>query len=416
VSHSSASPGPPIPEPVQERGVTIAQHLARVTPRVWVTPALAGLIVLGFGFELSRGVSFMSPTARELLEVGGDFGPSVAEGEWWRTVSSMFLHAGLLHIAFNLWAFWQVGKFTERIFGNLPFLLIYLVSGIGGSLTSLVLHPLTVGVGASGAIFGVYGALLAFVLLHKGVLPREFLVRQRNSLFVFLGYNVVFGLTQSNIDMAAHGGGLVVGMAAGALMGRDLLRPSALAARRAGGALVICAAVLATGWAVRRRLEALPVVKAERDADLALVHLKARELEPAIRLYTDAIAEEPSAAWISNRGLAYLWQGDLALAEKDFRDADAREPTPRTKGLICEVRVHACAQPSATQVDRESAVKECSLAITLDPKNASLYAFRASVREDMNALTDALADVDEALRLDPNNELAQRMRRHILAH
>jgi len=258
--------------------------------------------------------------------------------------------------------------------------------------------------------------LLAFVLLHKGVLPREFLVRQRNSLFVFLGYNVVFGLTQSNIDMAAHGGGLVVGMAAGALMGRDLLRPSALAARRAGGALVICAAVLATGWAVRRRLEALPVVKAERDADLALVHLKARELEPAIRLYTDAIAEEPSAAWISNRGLAYLWQGDLSLAEKDFRDADAREPTPRTKGLICEVRVHACAQPSATQVDRESAVKECSLAITLDPKNASLYAFRASVREDMNALTDALADVDEALRLDPNNELAQRMRRHILAH
>ena len=243
--------------------MTVDELLAAITPRVWVTPALAILIVLGFAVELKLGVSLDKPTGSQLLAAGAEFGPFFAEGQWWRAFSSMFLHAGPLHLAFNLWAFWSVGKLTERVFGNLPFLALYLLSGIGGSLTSLAWSPLAVGVGASGAIFGVYGALLAFVLLHRGVLPSAYLVQQRNSIVGFIGYNVVFGLSQKNTDMAAHAGGFVIGALAGAMLGRDLLQPEAGRLRRALGAAGVTALLLFSGVVVQRRLQQVPANQGE---------------------------------------------------------------------------------------------------------------------------------------------------------
>ena len=112
----------PSETPSAERGITVDELLERITPRVWVTPALAILILIGFVVEIALGASAMSPTGGELLKVGGEFGPSFVEGQWWRALTSMFLHAGPLHLAFNLWAFWSVGRLTERVFGNAPFL------------------------------------------------------------------------------------------------------------------------------------------------------------------------------------------------------------------------------------------------------------------------------------------------------
>ncbi|MDF2697284.1 MAG: hypothetical protein K0S65_5667, partial [Labilithrix sp.] len=226
--------GPDAPARVAEepQGITVDQLLRHITPLAWVTPALTILIVIGFGVEVALGVSLTSPTGGQLLKAGGQFGPSFVDGEWWRVLTSMFLHSGPLHLAFNVWAFWSVGKLTERVFGNRSFLAIYLLSGIGASLTSVTWSPLTVSVGASGAIFGVYGSLLAFVVLHRGVFPAEYLARHRNSILGFLGYNVFFGLSQANTDMAAHAGGFVAGALIGSLLGRDVLRPAEHAGRR----------------------------------------------------------------------------------------------------------------------------------------------------------------------------------------
>ncbi|HET6924069.1 MAG TPA: rhomboid family intramembrane serine protease, partial [Anaeromyxobacteraceae bacterium] len=183
-----------------------------------MTPAITGILVACFAGELALGVDPISPTSEQLFRVGGGFGPNLARGEWWRLLSSTLLHAGLVHLGFNLWAFWSAGRFAERIFGNLSFAVLYLLSALGGSLLSTAVHPLAVSVGASGAIFGVYGALLAFALTHRGVFPPEVLRQQRNGLAGFLLYNVAFSFADRRIDLAGHAGGLLVGLAAGWLL------------------------------------------------------------------------------------------------------------------------------------------------------------------------------------------------------
>ena len=215
------------------RPLTVGELLERITPKAFVTPAIAALLVLTFLVSLVRGVNLLAPSAHALLDAGGDYGPALLEGEWWRLFTATLLHAGLLHLAFNLWALWNAGLFAERIFGNAAYLALYVFSGVGASLLSVALRPFAVSVGASGAIFGVYGALLAFVLTHHGVLPRDFLTAQRNSLVAFVGFNLVFGLTQPNIDLWGHAGGFVTGFVTGLAFSRDLLAPAAHRLRRA---------------------------------------------------------------------------------------------------------------------------------------------------------------------------------------
>jgi len=389
--------------------LTIAAFLERITPHAWVTPTLVALVVIGFGVETALGASPLEPTAAELLKAGGNFGPSVLEGQWWRVASSIFIHAGLLHLAFNVWAFWSIGRFCERVFGNLAFLAIYVLSGFGGALASLAVHPLTVCVGASGAIFGVYGATLAFVLLHKGVFPDAFLQQQRNSLLGFLAFNVVFGLRVPNIDLSAHGGGFVTGMLAGALVARDLASPEAHVARRLLGVVGVAAALLGLSVGVHRRLAAVPEISADRLAGEAFKHLKAGELPEAVDLYTQALALEPDDGWLSNRGLAHLMGGRYGAALQDFRAADAAEHSARSGGLVCE----AAARAARSAADLEAAVRFCTDAIARDPKNPEPLAWRASVYEDQKEASLALADATAALALDPESDLALRIRLHL---
>jgi len=129
------------------------------TPRPIVTAALAGLNVLIFLFMLVGPGSFSNPDT--LIAWGGNFAPRTTNGEWWRLVTSMFVHAGLLSLLINMASLVTVGLILERLVGHLGFAVVYFVAGLFASLVSLPTHPLAVGVGASGAIFGLYGLLLA---------------------------------------------------------------------------------------------------------------------------------------------------------------------------------------------------------------------------------------------------------------
>ncbi|MGH9336082.1 MAG: rhomboid family intramembrane serine protease, partial [Vicinamibacteria bacterium] len=137
--------------------------LILTTPRFWVTPALIALNVAYFLIGVARGVSPVEPEQQQILDFGANFGPLVFRGEWWRLVSSMFVHIGFLHLVFNMWCLWSLGNIAERMFGNVTFLCLYLLSGIGGALASLVWHPQVVSAGASGAVFGVAGGLASFL-------------------------------------------------------------------------------------------------------------------------------------------------------------------------------------------------------------------------------------------------------------
>ena len=188
-------------------------RLKAATPHATVTGTLIALNLLVWLANLAGGLSPFLPEARELLAWGGNLLP-LTQREPWRLLSAMFLHAGIIHLAFNMWALWNVGSIAERFYGNTQFALIYLLSGLFGSLASLFFAARTaVSVGASGAIFGITGALLAAILLKRDKLPAPLVASMRSSLFMFVGYSLFLGFTSGVVDNAAHVGGLVSGFA-----------------------------------------------------------------------------------------------------------------------------------------------------------------------------------------------------------
>jgi rhomboid protease GluP len=125
----------------------------------------------------------------------------------------------------NMFVLWQGGPLIERLFGNFPYLVIYIFSGLTGSFLSLHAHPNSIAAGASGAVFGVYGALLGFLAVQRVAIPPDLLNALFKSAGLFVLYNLVFGFVLRNvIDIYAHGGGLVGGLVLGALLSRKLVR------------------------------------------------------------------------------------------------------------------------------------------------------------------------------------------------
>ncbi len=192
--------------------------LFELTPRIFVTPVLIGVNVVVFALMTVFGVSPFSPAMADLLRWGADFGPQTLDGEWWRLLTSMFLHIGIIHIGLNMWVLYAAGPLVERMLGNSGFLLMYLVAGLCGGLASLAWNPVIVSAGASGAIFGIYGCLLGMVVRGRGSIPPEILTQLRSSGLGFLFYNLIFGMMMPNIDMAAHLGGLAGGFLCGLVL------------------------------------------------------------------------------------------------------------------------------------------------------------------------------------------------------
>src|SRR5262249_1594073 len=184
-----------------------------------VTMTILAANVVVFGMMVANGVDLMEPDAETLLRWGANYGPRTTHGQWWRLLTCTFLHFGILHLLFNMWCLVGVGQLVERLVGTVGFLLLYLVAGLGGSLTSLGWSPTVVSAGASGAIFGVYGALLGVYLRAGRTLPPELLTQYKGSTLSFLGYNLIFGFLVPGIDMAAHIGGLVSGFCCGFALG-----------------------------------------------------------------------------------------------------------------------------------------------------------------------------------------------------
>lgn len=170
---------------------------------------LALNVLLFLWLELQGG----STDTEVLIEYGAKYNPAIIDGQWWRIISSMFLHIGLLHVLMNMLALHIVGNVVERIFGNVRFLMIYFISGIVGGVTSFALSP-QVAAGASGAIFGLFGALLFFGLKHK----RIFFQTMGRNVIAIIGFNIVFGLAVPQIDNGAHIGGLIGGFLAAAIV------------------------------------------------------------------------------------------------------------------------------------------------------------------------------------------------------
>lgn len=181
-----------------------------------ITLLIIALNVLMFIVMCIGGVSFFEPTALSLVKWGANFGPlTVGDHEWWRLVTSMFIHIGVIHLVVNMVVLLNIGLFIEALAGGRFYFLLYCASGLGGGVASLMFHPHTVSAGASGAIFGLYGALLAFLMRHRDSGASKGLGSLRNSALIFVGYNLIYGLFRPDIDLSAHFGGLVTGFIVG---------------------------------------------------------------------------------------------------------------------------------------------------------------------------------------------------------
>jgi len=206
-----------------------------------------------------RGVSPVEPKVEQLLQWGANFGPLSLGPQPWRLLASNYLHAGILHIGLNMWCLWNLGYLAERIFDPWTYFLTYTACGLSGSIASLWWHPMVTGVGASGAIFGLAGALIAALYLGHLPIPKEAVRGTLKSLLTFAGYNLLFGAVGHGIDNSAHIGGIVCGLIIGALMAKHLMTEREIRNRWRGVVFVAAAAILFVMFGMVRRARAYAV-------------------------------------------------------------------------------------------------------------------------------------------------------------
>jgi membrane associated rhomboid family serine protease len=227
-----------------QSAINLTQIIFGINAAVFLGMALAGQTVLDF-------------PVGETIRWGANFGPLTLTGEWWRLLTCVFVHGGLIHVAFNMWCLWNLGQLTESLYGRWTYAAVYLLCGIGSSLASLAWHPGTPSVGASGAIFGLAGAMLAAFKLGEFSVPRAALQGTLRSLGAFVVYNLIFGAAMSGVDNAAHIGGLLTGLILGAVIA--LIAPQQEHAPRRLAIFLATSVALAAGAMALARYHEVPL-------------------------------------------------------------------------------------------------------------------------------------------------------------
>ena len=214
-----------------------ASQLRQTRSAAPVTYALIAINVLVFvAGELDPSLG------QRMFVDGSHFPPLVASGEWWRALTAIFLHGGLTHVLFNMWALYVFGPSLEHRFGSMSYASLYLACGIGGSALYQAIGRSAPAVGASGAIFGLMGALLATVYQHRYTPAGRAMFSQ---LLLLLGINLAIPLIVPNVAWEAHVGGLVAGIAIALAWEHLPISGAAAAGRRIAVAMAVATVAMA---------------------------------------------------------------------------------------------------------------------------------------------------------------------------
>ena len=212
-------PAPLPPAPAEAPAETWWQVLGQLvrglfwpTRQYWAVPLLIDLNLLGWLAMTLSGASATAPTGHELVRWGSNVSSLTLHGQPWRLVTSLFVHGGIAHLLLNMASLWLLGLLLEARTGGARLLAAYLASGVGGCLATLWYHAGGINsTGASGAIFGLYGLMLALLLSRQIVLDKY----DRRAMLGLVGYldlsNLLAGIA-GNVDNSAHLGGLAVGL------------------------------------------------------------------------------------------------------------------------------------------------------------------------------------------------------------
>ncbi|HVP44501.1 MAG TPA: rhomboid family intramembrane serine protease [Terriglobales bacterium] len=357
------------------------------------TSALIALNLLMFVVMVARGVSPATPTTAQLLRWGADSGPVTLSGQPWRLLVSCFIHAGFLHLLFNMWCLWSLGMFVERYLGRGTYILAYLLAGIGGAVASLWWHPLVVGVGASGAIFGLAGIMVTLLRSGQLALPAEYLRRHSKSIVAFIGYNLFFGFINPHIDNSAHLGGLATGLLLGALLP---VAASAEGHNRRVLAFGVCAVLLFGSFTYARSANAGPLALAAGEQAL-----EAKQWDKAAASFEAAIRFDPKQAHAYlGLGYAYLMQEKYAEAVPVLRTGT--ELAPNLAGGFTNLG-YALVK-SGRPKEAETPLLR---AIQIDPKDADAWENLALAYALEGKVAAARTAAATALRFNPNMKEAR---------
>lgn len=283
--------------------VNVLVFLAMLFHGIWHSGAQRLLdTLIGTGFD-----------DKALLLWGADYGPLTFGGQYWRVLTCLFVHLNIFHLAGNMLLLWCLGEHLDRLMGRKQHLVIYLSTGAASSLTSMAWHPTTLKLGSSGAIFGQAGVLIALLALAKLNLPR----RQTLGIVIWIALLTPFGLILGHFDKttdyAAHLGGLVSGLAIGALLAW-VLRGSPLkyaGRQRRVFAVTAFALVLSFGGVIAWRYD---VVKQYRQKLEMRAFLIAAEKEAISKNPRDAVAHQRLSD-------LYLGQSEYDKALDELRTA-----------------------------------------------------------------------------------------------
>ena len=207
--------------PTWSRPNGMQRQMVRTRFAISQNPRLVTNILIGINVAVYLILAFFSRSLNidpnVLLAAGAQYGPLVAQGEYWRIFTAMFLHFSIFHIGLNMLSLFFIGTAVEVFYGKWRYLVIYLVSGIVGGIFTQILTPDALAAGASGAIFGVFGALGVFYLVNRRALGAYGQGAIMNWVF-WLGLNLVFGFSNTGIGIWDHIGGLVAGMVIAAIL------------------------------------------------------------------------------------------------------------------------------------------------------------------------------------------------------
>jgi membrane associated rhomboid family serine protease/Flp pilus assembly protein TadD len=407
VRHEAAQRGEEPEDAVQP--VMPAPWAGAGTSTMMVTQGLFALNIVVF-VAMALSASAMDFPTRQLIASGANYGPLTLGGEPWRLVTSMFLHGGVFHIFFNMWCLWDLGALCESLYGHVTFAAVYMISGMAASLASVWWHPTTPSVGASGAIFGIVGALIASYYLGEFSMPRNAVTGHLRSVLVFAGYSLIFGAMSGRTDNAAHVGGLVTGLIFGALIAR--FAPAQEFFRRTAVVLLVGLAVFGCGaWLDRSRSYLIHSLRGgqllrDNQTDQAI-----RELQTAIRQRPDYIPahfalahayfnkqqfadaevelmrvlqlQPQHGAARYELGMVYLHQKRTQQAKDVFAQFIARDPN-NGDGY------HGLGMVFAEEGDDRAAIQAYQRAAQLDPDSPAIY-YRIGVSQTR------LKNYDEAI-------------------
>jgi rhomboid protease GluP len=342
-------------------------------------------VFLAMAFASSSIESFQGPT---LVQFGGNYGPATLSGQWWRLVTYMFLHGGLMHIGFNMWCLWDLGALCESLYGRWTFAAVYFITGLAGGIVSVGWNPGVLSVGASGAIFGLAGALIASFYLGEfsfGGLAIKGVLR---SLLFFAGFNIVFGFLVPGVDNGCHFGGLISGLILGALIAKlapHVENPGPRAAVLGFVAVIVVAAGLAVQhWrGAPYRMERALLSQSETNPENVTAQLQALvRKQPNFAQAHFALAQ------------AYFGQQNFPEAETEFKKVLELEPDNTSARLNLGI-----VYLNQKQFDDASAAFGQVLA--KDPNDAEAHYGMGTALGAQQKSQEAIEQFKTAIRLNP---------------